>query len=51
MTGKRFCLQYDDGTELVYGCQDMLLAVGVVTKVGKEAPAFRVDGWRRLTGW
>ena len=25
MTGKRFCLQYDDGTELVYGCQDMLL--------------------------
>ncbi len=25
MTGKRFCLQCDAGTELVYGCQDMLL--------------------------
>jgi HTH-type transcriptional regulator/antitoxin MqsA len=40
MTGKRFCLQCDDGTKLVYGCQDMLLAVGAVTEVLTS-----VSGW------
>ncbi|MBU2769418.1 MAG: YgiT-type zinc finger protein [Acidithiobacillus ferrivorans] len=40
MTGKRFCLQCDDGTELVYGYQDMLLALGAATEVLTP-----VSGW------